>query len=105
MFLRPFAANAMLPMYIRRCRGKRGRKRGGEREKFDHVAIAYARESKLFSNDEKLLALMVGRTPVKPSFIIDTTLSRLIFKGGWTMIPCDELYIYIYLSVDKLKIY
>lgn len=97
MFLRPFAANAMLPMYIRRCRGKRGRKRGGEREKFDHAAIAYARESKLFSNDEKLLALMVGRTPVKPSFIIDTTLSRLIFKGGWTMIPCGELYIYIYI--------
>ena len=89
MFLRPFAANAMLPMYIRRCRGKRGRKRERERqrEKFDQVAIAYARESKLFSNDEKLLALMVGRTPVKPSFIIDTTLSRPIFKGGWTMIP------------------
>lgn len=100
MFLRPFAANAMLPMYIRRCREKRGRKRKREKEKFDHAAIAYARESKLFSNDEKLLALMVGRTPVKPSFIIDTTLSRPIFKGGWTMIPYGELY--IYLSADKL---
>ena len=33
MFLRPFAANAMLPMYIRRCRGKRGRKRERERDR------------------------------------------------------------------------
>lgn len=100
MFLRPFAANAMLPMYIRRCREKRGRKREREKEKFNHAAIAYARESKLFSNDEKLLALMVSRTPVKPSFIIDTTLSRPIFKGGWTMIPYGELYIYLF--ADKL---